>query len=209
MINRKAAAFEGCRFFIWAWGVTEATSGGTRIPLRGDLIRRFAPPSPCAGKALGGALRAARASAHAGAGRMCHPEEGHPTKDLEGAGRVYRSGQGERNRASGARSFDSLCSLRMTAGAAKRQWGSLPAWGACDRHQRWDEDSASRRPHPALRATFPVRGEGIGRGFAGGGGGNDRAPMMTDQPARSHSRDPGKTQKNRRFLSSFFRRDVI
>ena len=111
-------------FFVWAWGVTEATSGGTRIPLRGDLIRRFAPPSPCAGKALGGALRAA--------GRMCHPEEGNPTKDLEGAGRVYRSGQGERNRASGARSFDSLCSLRMTAGAAKRQWGSIPAWGVTE-----------------------------------------------------------------------------
>ena len=122
MINKKAAAFEGCRFFVWAWGVTEATCGGTRIPLRGDLIRRFAPPSPCAGKALGGALRAAGASAPAGAGRMCHPEEGKPTKDLEGAGRVYRSGQGERNRAPGARSFDSLCSLRMTAGAAKRQW---------------------------------------------------------------------------------------
>ena len=99
MINKKAAAFEGCRFFVWAWGVTEATSGGTRIPLRGDLIRRFAPPSPCAGKALGEALRAS--------------------------------------------------------------------------------------------------------------GGDDRAPMMTDQPARSHSRDPGKTPKNRRFLSSFFRRDVI
>ena len=37
-------------------------------------------------------------------------------------------------------------------------------------HQRRDEDSASRGPHPALRATFPVRGEGIGRGFAGGEG---------------------------------------
>ena len=61
MINKKAAAFEGCRFFVWAWGVTEATCGG-------------------------------------------------------------------------------------------------------------DEDSASRGPHPALRATFPVRGEGIGRGFAGGEG---------------------------------------
>ena len=195
MINKKAAAFEGCRFFVWAWGVTEATSGGTRIPLRGDLIRRFAPPSPCAGKALGGALRAAGASAPAGAGRMCHPEEGNPTKDLEGAGRVYRSGQGERNRASGARSFDSLCSLRMTAGAAKRQWGSLPAWGACDRHQRRDEDSASRRPHPALRATFPVRGEGIGRGLAGGGGGDDRAPMMTDQPARSQGSHAKKGRK--------------
>ena len=43
-----------------------------------DLIRRFAPPSPCAGKALAGGDGAAASD--------CHPEEAKPTKDPDGAG---------------------------------------------------------------------------------------------------------------------------
>ena len=64
-----------------------------------DLIRRFAPPSPCAGKALAGGDGAAASD--------CHPEEAKPTKDLDGAGQDEWQYPDKPSLRRGARSFDS------------------------------------------------------------------------------------------------------
>ena len=96
-----------------------AASPGSGGPYGGDLIRRFAPPSPCAGKALGS--------------RGCRP-------------------------------------LR-------------------------------RGPHPALRATFPVRGEGFGPPLSGSFVGQQSLercalPARRDAPqddSEGHSRNSERT----------------